>query len=363
MIFFNRQKESTIEVTVSNRTIVRVILFGIASFVAITAVEQAAHALTLLFTALFLALALNAPVHWIAQHMPGKKRGNRSLATAVSFILVIAMLGAFLASIIPPLVKQTNSFIDSVPDLVRDVRNPDTSSGKFVEKYKLQDEIDKMADQASTKISSFSGSLVDTVGKLTSSIVSILTVLVLTYMMLLEGPRWIAFARRLIPDDKEDHAAKLTMKMYRVIKGYVNGQVLLAAIASAFILPALLILGVSYPFALMVIVFICGLIPLVGHTIGAIIVSLVALFTSPVTALIVLVYYITYQQIENYAIQPKIQANSTDMSPLLVFASVIVGVSFNGLLGGLVAIPIAGCLRILVLDYLHRKKIIEPAKL
>src|SRR5690606_34847208 len=115
----------------------------------------------------------------------------------------------------------------------------------------------------------------------------------------------------------------------------------------------------GYPFALVVVVFICGLIPMVGHTIGAVLVSLVALFTSPVAALVVFVYYILYQQIENYAIQPKVQANSTDMSPLLVFSSVVIGVSFSGILGGLVAIPVAGCLRILVLDYLYRNDLIR----
>jgi predicted PurR-regulated permease PerM len=121
----------------------------------------------------------------------------------------------------------------------------------------------------------------------------------------------------------------------------------------------MIILGISYPIALAVIVFVCGLIPMVGHTIGAIIVTTIALFTSPVAALIILGYYILYQQIENYLVQPRIQANSTNMSPLLVFSSVVIGVSFSGLFGGLVAIPIAGCIRIAVLDYLQRKKLID----
>ena len=149
--------------------------------------------------------------------------------------------------------------------------------------------------------------------------------------------------------------------MYRVVKGYVNGQVVLALIAALMLLPALLILHVPYAAALVVIVFICGLIPLVGHTIGAIIVTVVALFESPWSALLILAYYILYQQIENYIIQPRVQANSTNMSPLLVFSAVIIGVSFGGLLGGLVAIPVAGCIRIALLDYLRAKKIIEPA--
>jgi predicted PurR-regulated permease PerM len=146
--------------------------------------------------------------------------------------------------------------------------------------------------------------------------------------------------------------------MYRVVKGYVNGQVLLAAIAALMLLPGLLIFHVSYPIALLGVVFICGLIPMVGHTIGAIIVTFVALFHAPISALGILIYYIVYQQIENYLIQPRLQANTTDMSPLLVFMAVVIGVSFSGLLGGLVAIPIAGCIRVYVLDYLHTRNLI-----
>jgi len=140
----------------------------------------------------------------------------------------------------------------------------------------------------------------------------------------------------------------------------VNGQVVLALVAALMLLPALLALHVPYPAALVMVVFVCGLIPMVGHTIGAVIVTIVALFNSPISALLILGYYILYQQIENYIVQPRVQANSTNMSPLLVFSAVIVGVSFGGLLGGLVAIPVAGCIRIALLDYLRRKKIIEP---
>jgi predicted PurR-regulated permease PerM len=180
-------------------------------------------------------------------------------------------------------------------------------------------------------------------------------------MMLIEGPRWRGFLMGLVPNEREARIQGLAHDMYRVVKGYVNGQVVLALIASLLLLPALLILQVPYPAALVVVVFICGLIPLVGHTIGAIIVTLVALFHSPWSAVFILAYYILYQQIENYIIQPRIQANSTNMSPLLVFSSVLVGVSFGGLLGGLVAIPVAGCIRIALLDYLRDKHIIEPA--
>lgn len=361
MSLFSR-KTDHVEITISNRTVIRVLLLVIASFLLLAAMSRATHALTLLFIAFFLSLALNAPVHWISQHLPGKKRGSRTMATGVSFLIVVALLAVFLISLVPSLVGQTASFIDAAPGLVNELRDENSSTGSFIRRYNLEDQVDKLSDQVSDWAGGLTGSAVDLAGRVTSSIVSVLTVLVLTYMMLIEGPMWLAFFKRLVPEGKEEYAARLATDMYRVVKGYVNGQVLLAAIAAVLVAPPLFILGISYPVALMVIVFVCGLIPMVGHTIGAVIVSAVALFTSPWAALIILGYYITYQQIENYAVQPRIQANSTDMSPLLVFSSVIVGVSFNGLIGGLVAIPVAGCLRILVIDYLHRKNYIAPAE-
>ncbi len=323
-------------------------------------VRQASHALTLIFTAIFLSLALNAPVHWIAERLPGKRKGSRTAATAISFLAVILLLSAFLVSIVPPLVRQTGNFIQTVPGLSQDVRSQDNELGRFVAKYNLQDDIDKFSKQLSDRLGNVGSGAISSVQKLSSSVFSVLTVLVLTFMMLIEGPRWRRFFRDLVPDRHHARTDRLSHDMYRVIKGYVNGQVVLAALAATLILPALLLLNVPYPIALAVVVFICGLIPLVGHTIGAIIVSLVALFHSPWSAVLILSYYILYQQIENYIIQPRIQANSTNMSPLLVFSAVIIGVSFGGLLGGLVAIPLAGCIRILLLDYLRFKKIIEP---
>lgn len=359
MGIFGRKNGDKVEVTVSNRTVLRILALVLGSLLLLAAIKVAAHALTLIFIAFFLALALNAPVHWISKHLPGKKRGNRTLATAVSFFLVVLLLAGFVASIVPPLIRQTSSFIDAIPEYVEDLRDPDSTLGRYVDKYNLNEQVEKLSDQVSEWASNATGGAVNTVGRVGSNIVSALTVLVLTFMMLIEGPKWIRLGRRLTPDKKEAHIETLARSMYKVVKGYVNGQVLLAAMAAVLLLPVLIIMNVGYPFALMVVVFVCGLIPMVGHTIGATIVSLVALFNSPVAALVVFAYYILYQQIENYAIQPKIQSNSTDMSPLLVFASVVIGVSFSGLLGGLVAIPVAGCLRILVLDYLRRKNYLE----
>ncbi len=361
--FKSKDKENVLTLNIPNRVVVRVMLVVVGTLLGLAAVRQASHALTIVFTAFFLALALNSPVHWIAARLPGKSKGSRSAATGISFLVVVVLLVGFLLSIVPPLVRQTGAFIQTVPGLVNQVRDEDSDVGRFVAKYQLQDDIEKFSKQLSERLGDVGGTAVSGLQKVGTSIFTILTVLVLTFMMLIEGPRWRRFFMDVVPDEQQVRTQRLAHDMYRVVKGYVNGQVVLALIASLMLLPALLILHIPYPAALVVVVFICGLIPMVGHTIGAIIVTLVALFHSPISALIILAYYILYQQIENYIVQPRIQANSTNMSPLLVFMSVIIGVSFGGLLGGLVAIPVAGCIRIAVLDYLRSKKIIEPATL
>lgn len=343
------------ELVISTQTFIKTALLVIATILILGLLSLASHALVILFVSFFLALALNAPVAFLARHMPGKARGNRAWGTTIAFLIVVVLIGAFIASFVPVLTRQTQNLIDAAPGLIDDVRNQRGSVGEFVRHYNLQGQANEISSELVDRLKGSSGAAVSTITKAGGSIFTVLTVLALTFMMLVEGPRRIKFFHELVPHRNKLFVSNVTRDMYRVVKGYVNGQVLLAALAALLITPIFFILDISYPVGLMVIVFICGLIPMVGHTIGAIIVSIVALFTSPTAALIVLAYYIGYQQIENYLIQPRIQANSTDMSPLLVFASVVVGVSISGILGGLVAIPIAGCLRVAILEYLKTK--------
>jgi len=182
-------------------------------------------------------------------------------------------------------------------------------------------------------------------------------------MMVIEGPYWVDFLEELVPRSRRAHAHQLVHDMYKAVRGYINGQVTLARIAASFILQGFLILQVSYTFALMALVFLCALIPMVGHFIGALIVSFIALFHSPCSALGILIYYILYQQIEGYFVTPRLQANATNLSPLLVLLALIIGISVGGLLGGLIGIPIVACLRVWLVDYLQRRAQFSDATL
>ncbi|MGH7142395.1 MAG: AI-2E family transporter [Candidatus Saccharimonadales bacterium] len=361
---FLRSSDPEISVTITVKTFLKVLLLVVVTIVLLAALKKAAYAITLVFIAFFLALALNAPVSWIAKHLPGSLKGSRPSATSLSFLIVVIILGAILYSLIPPIVHQTESFINNAPHLVQDIRSKNSTVSRLINQYHLQGQIDSFSKGLVSRIQRSSGTAVTALTGIATSVFATITILVLAFMMLIEAPKWLNITRQLLPENHRDHANRLMEDMYKAVRGYVNGQVLLAAFASLVILPGLLIFHVSYPIALMLIIFICALIPVIGHTIAIIIVTLVALFHSPLSGLGIFVYYLLYQQIEAYFIQPRLQSTTTKLSPLLVFLSLIIGVNFGGLIGGLVAIPIMACIRVIVLDFLDNRHIVikkEPA--
>jgi predicted PurR-regulated permease PerM len=351
----NKDEETEVWLNISTRTVVRTILAIVVAYILFIAARKSSHALVLIFTAFFLALALNAPVHWLSKLYPGKKRDSRTLGTLLAFLIVVIVLGGFIALVTPTLVRNTHSFINDVPHLIQEARDKHTALNKLVTRYNLQGQENTIANQITSRLHNLAGGAVASITQLAKSLVSVIIILVLTFMMLIEGPHWVSTIHNIVPSSRSKRLKGLTDDMYKVIRGYVNGQVLLAALAAVLIMPPVLIFHLANPLALMVIIFLAALVPLIGHWIGATIISLVALSHSPWAALFMLAYYILYINVENYIIQPKLQANTTNLSPLLVFLAVVIGVSFGGLLGGLVAIPAMGCIRVVVVDYLHTR--------
>ena len=180
--------------------------------------------------------------------------------------------------------------------------------------------------------------------------------------MLVEGPEWFERYSQLLSTRRRAHHKELADKMYKVITGFVNGQLLVATIAAASTFVVLTIVDVDFALPLAVLVGISGLVPFIGATLASIIVVIAALFQSSTAAIIVLVYYIIYQQIENNFIQPIVQSRTLEMSPMLVFIASVIGVYVGGILGAILAIPLAGCIRVLVNDYIDRKHLIHETK-
>jgi len=179
--------------------------------------------------------------------------------------------------------------------------------------------------------------------------------LVLVFMMLIEGPAWIKKFWEMHPKEKVARRREVANKMYRMVTGYINGQLLIATIAATFAMVAMLIMRAVFNVdinivPLVLIVGLVGLVPMIGNTLAAAIIVVVCLFVSLPMAIGMGIFFLVYQQIENATLQPYIQSKYNELTPLTVFVAALIGVAVAGFLGALVAIPIAGCVRILLTE-------------
>lgn len=346
-------------VIITNRTIVRTILWVLAAILAYRFIGQVTHVLTLIFAAIFLALALNPVVGWIRRRL---HIDSRVRATAVAYLLVVVFLTGFFALVIPPLVRQTRDFIKDVPATVENFQQQDSSLATAAKRYNLDDKLAQAAKDFTSNYGNFGATILDTGRRVAEAIASFFVVLVLTFMMLVEGPMWIRLYLKSLPDKQRDRQGQILHRMYKAVSGFVNGQVILAVVAGLFAFIALQIasrvMDVSVnAVALAGIVAVFGIIPLFGNPIAAILVVLVSLLSSVALATVMAIYFIIYFFIENHTFQPYIQARLNELSPLLVFIAALVGVGFGGILGAIIAIPAASAIKIIIEDqFLTRGK-------
>jgi predicted PurR-regulated permease PerM len=346
------------ELTISNNTILRIIGFGLATVLVVRIFENIVHPLTLIFVSIFLAIALNRSVNWVSKNLKTK---SRTTATTIAYISVISVLIGFLALVVPPLTNQTREFVNDVPQTLRDLKEDEGFVGDMIRRYDLEEQVSQFASDWARDFSGVGGQAVSIANRVVSNIISIIVVLVLTFMMLIEGPKWMQAFWKQYPAPKRKHAQKIVAHMNSIVTNYVYGQMVVAAIGAAFAIVALFIATAIFnvdsvnAVALGGIVFLFSLIPMFGATIAAIIVSLFSLFASPALAITMAIYFIVYQQIENASIQPYIQSKGNELTPMLVFIAAIIGVSFGGILGAFVAIPTAGCIKVLIDEYLNNR--------
>ena len=343
-------KESVI---IDTKTIIPTIAILGAFVLAGFALWAVKEALVLIVLSFFLALALNPPVNYFAAKAP--RGSNRFFGTFISYLIVVGVIGAFIILATPPLISDTRDLVQRLPELVDDARMGDGFIADSINNLRIDEQVAGFVESFTERLGSSDSPVITSLERLTASVVSVLTVLVLTFLMLVEGPRWLDRFWSVYPDDRTHHHKALARKMYDVMTGYVNGQLLVALIAAVssmlfMILVARIEVSTAVPLAGLVGVL--GLIPLIGTTIASSVVILVALFNGVGAAVLMGIFFIVYQQIENNLIQPYIQSKTIEMSPLLILIAVIFGFTAGGVIGGVIAIPVAGMIRVLVLHYM-----------
>ncbi|MES2631088.1 MAG: AI-2E family transporter [Patescibacteria group bacterium] len=358
------------KIDIDTRTFVRfwLVIFGIGLIAFL--LYNARVALIIIGVSIFLALALNGPVSRIARRLPGRSRVG---ATAIAYVIVVLLLSSVILLLIPPIVQQTAGFIQQAPALVDSATGQGKVLNDFVDQYGLQPQVDaavnSVKENAAGWASNVGRGVVDGIGSVFSFVAALILVLVLTFLTLIEGPDWMNRIWRLYRDkEKMEKHKRVSGKMYSVVTGYVTGQLTVSTIGATIAGLAVFILSFIFPtveaglaIPAAAITFLLSLIPMFGATIGGAIITLLLALNSIPAAIIYVIFFIVYQQIENNFISPHIQSKKINLSALMILGSVTVGLYMFGIVGGIIAIPIAGSARILIDEYLHdRKKLPAP---
>lgn len=319
---------------------------------------MARQTITWMFVALFLTLALTPAVDALQRH--GLKR--RGVATAVVFLLGFAFLAAIGALLIPPLVDQVSGFAKAAPGYAQDLTKGRGPLGFLERNYHVVERVRQAASGGgATKLAGGASAVLSLTRSVATAVVGFVTILFLTLFMLLEGPRWWERGLGLVRPESRPRRRDVGHSIGRTVSGYVTGNLVISVIAGTLSAIVIAILGVPFPLALGLLVAILDLILLAGATLAGIALAIVGFLTSLTAGVVLVVFFVLYQQLENHVLQPLVYGRTVQLSPLVVLISILIGTEVAGVLGALGAIPIAGTLQILLLDWLqHRQQGNEP---
>ncbi len=339
------------------RTILIVIGILVASFITLKVLWISRHVLSWVFIALFLALALNPAVNRV-EHRFGGRRGAATGVVSIATLIALGLIGWLF---IPTLVDQVNNFAHNVPNYLDDLTKGRGRLGFLETKYHLVDKARKaLHEGGASKLFGLSGTALAVAKGVINAVLATVTIAFMTFFMLLEGPGWIDRFFSLLKPETRRRYRSVCNDIYRTVGGYVSGNLLISLVAGSLTAIVLAIMGVPYAIALGLIVAILDLIPLAGATIAAIIVGAVAFLHSVPAGIVVVAFFIVYQQVENHVLQPVVYGRTVQLSPLVVLVSVLIGAELAGVLGALAAIPVAGTLQVIFLDWLRHRSA-QPA--
>lgn len=344
-------------VTIRARTVLMVagVLLGVLALVWV--VRRSEQVLVWTLVSLLLAMALNPGVDAFGR-LGGHRRG---VAAMIVFLLVLAAIAGVGALVVPTLVQQISDFADALPEYVRDLTNGNGPLGFLETKYQVVERVQEAVQGGgdTAAVAGGANAALDVTRGVATFVVAILTITFMTIFMVLEGPRWVARGIELLPPPRQPEAREIADEIYQLVGRYVTGNLLISLIAGVVTTIVLLALGIPFALALGLLVALLDLIPLAGATLGALIVTLIALTDSTTSALIVGAFFIVYQQLENHLLQPVVYGRTVRLSPLAILLSVLIGVEVAGIIGALLAIPVGGTINILLEHWRRRRRPVD----
>jgi predicted PurR-regulated permease PerM len=339
-------------VDLRTRTVIRLLSIVIAVLVLVELVLAARRVLTWVAIAVFLALALDPLVNLIERRM----HLNRAPAIVAAYVLLLVVTVGIGWSFVPKLTDEANGLARALPGYVHDVTHGRGRLGFLETKYHVVERVREQVNKGgASRLLGLSGTVLSITKSVIAVITATVTIVFLTFFMLLEGRGWAERGYALFPEHSQPRVRRVAYDIYRTVGGYVMGNILISIIAGGSAAIVLLITGVPYAVALGLVVAIFDLIPLAGATIAGIIVVTVAFLHSVPAGIVAAVFIIVYQQVENHFLQPVVYGRTVQLSPLVVLVAVLVGAELSGVVGALAAIPVAGAIQVIVRDQLSAR--------
>jgi len=295
------------------------------------------------------------------------KRMKRGLAIAVVYVTLVLIPIALGALLVPGLVGQAEELAGNAPQYSQDVTdfvNRNETLSNLNDKYDITTKLQDEADQLPSRIGDAAGTLRDIGVGFVNSVFAGITIFILSIFMVAGGRGWV---ERFLATRNPEHAERIGRAFDHIgsaVGNYVGGALIQATIAGVTAFIVLSILGAPFAAPLAVVVFFFDLIPVVGATLAAVLISLVMIFVNfPIGLIVWIVYSIVYQQVENYLIQPQIQKRAVAIEPFVVLVAVLFGSTLFGIAGALLAIPAAASIQIAIREWLaYRREVVtgEP---
>jgi predicted PurR-regulated permease PerM len=301
---------------------------------------KARSVLILIGLAFFIAAGLDPVAGWLT------RRGwPRWAAVAAVVFGVAAFFGAFVAAAVPPVAAQTSALINELPRYLHELQNHSSTLGKLNDKYHIQQ---RVTSALSTKGGALIGGVIGAGQVVLGALSSMLLVAVMTIYFLAAMPRAKLLFYRLVPQSRRPRAILLGDEIFTKVGGYVLGNVITSFIAGAGTFFWMLAWGIPYPALLGLLVFLLDLIPIIGSTIGGVIVSLVALTVSLPVAIGTAIFYAGYRLAEDYLLVPRIIGHTVKVPAVVGMVAIVLGGVLLGIIGALIAIPVAAAISLLL---------------
>jgi len=312
-----------------------------------------------LVVALLFTVALYPVVGWVQRHLT---RTHRLLATLLVFLVVLILLAGLITLFAIPLAREGVVFVQQLPHLIDEAQAGRGVIGRLLNRTNAIHYVKANQDRVRAFLTGLTAPAARVLQTVATGVAGVITIFVLALPMVLEGPKLMDGGLSLVNDPRRRRRiAHVSADCAKSITGYISGNLLISVICGGLIYAVLKIMGVPFAGLIAIFVAFADLIPLIGATLGAIVAVTAAAFHSIPALIVVAVFFVAYQQLENHVLQPLILSRTVKLNPLTVIVAILIGVELAGILGALLAIPFAGIVQVIVRDlWDHRKGRPEP---